>query len=275
MKRIVLTAVICAALSVAASHAAEKADPANGVWQLTLANAVKGAKDQPLNLSVASKDGKAVRGIVKGYNLALHEVDVTGLKVEGRALKGLVKVTLNPDQWLPADKKPIAGEYTIDATAGDDGAVTGNLGGKFGAVETSGAVTGQLTPAAAVTKATSVVLRLEDAVSSQKPALRSAHLMFQWSDGKASGGKIAWVKKDKFHWTGTVESLDLQLTPEALTGTVTANISTGANGDVEPGKYTFVLDGKVIGNVITGKFKAKVGDRDISGGTFADSVLPK
>jgi hypothetical protein len=64
----------------------------------------------------------------------------------------------------------------------------------------------------------------------------------------------------------------VKLTPASLTGTVTADIATGSLGEVEPGKYVFTLDGVVAGNLVAGKFKTKLGDKDLSGGTLAGTV---
>ena len=268
MKIISLVTSLCAALSIAA-----QADPANEVWQLSLAGAVKGGKgDQPLTLNVVTQNGKAVRGIVQGFNAAVHDVDVTGLKVERATMKGSAKVTLNPDSWIPADKKPITCTYSIEATLSDNGDVIGNCTGKFGPTDVAGAVTGELGPVPAEIKTGKVEFRLENAINSQKPHLRSAVIAFTWRDGKAVEPKIAWTKPDKFHWTGKITANDLKLTPAGLTGTVTADIATGSQGEVEPGKYVFSVDGVVAGNLVAGKFTAKLGDKDLSGGTFAGTV---
>ena len=50
-------------------------------------------------------------------------------------------------------------------------------------------------------------------------------------------------------------------------------IAAGA-APVREGVHTFVLDGKVIGETVAGRFKAKLGDKDLSGGVFAGTVKP-
>jgi len=50
-------------------------------------------------------------------------------------------------------------------------------------------------------------------------------------------------------------------------------IAAGA-APVQEGVHTFVLDGKVIGETVAGRFKAKLGDKDLPGGVFAVTIEP-
>ncbi len=51
----------------------------------------------------------------RNYNLAKHDVEASGLKVDGDRLTGVLRITLQPDPWVPPDHKPKDLRITLDA----------------------------------------------------------------------------------------------------------------------------------------------------------------
>jgi hypothetical protein len=79
-----------------------------------------------------------------------------------------------------------------------------------------------------------------------------------------ANGKVGDVKaaaKDSFHWKARTKENKLVVTPEALTGELTIEVYDAQS--VTAGVYTFTFDGKVIGNKVAGKFKSKLGEKEI------------
>jgi hypothetical protein len=240
----------------------------DGLWNVVLEKALG---DRPITLLLASSGGQWKNAIVSArYSRGLHDVDASALAFADGKLSGQVKAVLNPDHWTPPDKKPVPCVVAIEATV-KDGAIGGTYKGTKGVEPIAGAVSGkQEAPQGAATAGT-IELVLEDALAGGQPYHRQAAVSITLQDGKPVRGIIEWYKKDPRHWTGKVNSMDLKLTADALTGEVRADIRAGA-APVQEGVHTFVLDGKVIGETVAGRFKAKLGDKDLSGGVFMGTI---
>jgi hypothetical protein len=77
-----------------------------------------------------------------------------------------------------------------------------------------------------------------------------------------AGGKVAAVScapTRPGHWSATVATNTLALTHEALTGGVTIAVRSGYSD--AGGTYVLALDGKVIGNRISGTLTTKRDDK--------------
>lgn len=133
-RRIVLALASVVALAglAALTPAARAADAA---WTLTLTNAIEGGRALDLHLAVSDGACKAGFGLAPKFNRMVHGVDAGGLKVEGDALSGDVKVTLKPDAWVPKSGQPVACVYTVTVT------------GAGGAASGSSVLAGTMTPA--------------------------------------------------------------------------------------------------------------------------------
>ncbi len=101
---------------------------------------------QPLLLSL-ERDWRGwalAEGRTPTWNRALHELDTSGLTVEGNRLSGTLRVTLMPDPWVPGRNRK--GQRTrdivclIDATFSD-----GKVVGTYNAAGDQGKYTGSLT----------------------------------------------------------------------------------------------------------------------------------
>jgi hypothetical protein len=262
-------AVVCVGLAAGGFARAGAATP-DGVWSVVLEKALG---DRAITLLLSSSEGRWKHTIVSArYSRGLHGVDVSALAFAGGKLRGQVKIVLNPDHWTPPDRKPVICTVAIDATV-TDGAIAGTYKGTKGAEPITGAVSGKQEALKGAAMAGTIELVLEDSLVGGQPHHRQATINVTLQDGKAVRGTIEWYRRDPFHWTGRVNSLDLKLTADALTGEVVATVTPRA-ASVEGGAYTFVLDGRVIGEAVAGRFKAKLGDRELSGGTFTGTINP-
>ncbi|MCY3019346.1 MAG: hypothetical protein NTW87_10015 [Planctomycetota bacterium] len=237
-------------LTGAGTFAAEpqKLDPANGCWTLVLEKAVA---DKPLTIYLAMADGKVqhAAGTTFTFNKAVHGVDGSAMKIDGAMLKGGIKVTIKPDAYVPKDKKPIACEIELNATAaGPD--VQGTYKGKCGDQEVSGGLSGKLEPQGGSLKSGSFELTMMAALCDGPPFLRDALVTSNYDAGAAKNAQIRWVKGDSFHWTGKVDSVELRPQPGALTGTIKATVDS--RSAVLGGKYAFTLDGRIFGAFVCG-----------------------
>ena len=256
-------------------------DPANCIWAIVLDKGIKvnvtsKENDKPtvnekaISVYFATVDGKVAVAFCSTptYNKGTHEIDASDLKVVDGVVKGTLKVTINADAWVPADKKPVAGEYVIEATA-KDAVVTGTFTGKYGTTETAGTITGKLVNKRQVENV-KVTLNLENALTECEPYISRAIINYQITKGKVGNAKISTTLRDK--WKGRVTTNSLVLTADTLTGDIVADITSNTYGN-SAGKYTFTFDGKVLGNIVFGTIKRKLDDKDLKDlGTFTGTL---
>ncbi|MEI7832463.1 MAG: PQQ-binding-like beta-propeller repeat protein, partial [bacterium] len=117
-------------------------EPSESEWTFILDKAIPvGNEVRPLTITVSLHAGKGMTatGSAATYNKAVHTVVADGLSYRDGALTGIVKVTLNPDTYVPADKKPVPAEYNIDATI-KEGVVAGTFTGTCGGEAVMGKV---------------------------------------------------------------------------------------------------------------------------------------
>ncbi|MGD0898681.1 MAG: hypothetical protein ABR915_12665 [Thermoguttaceae bacterium] len=234
-----------------------KLDPNNAVWALTLGGAYL---DKPLTLHLATSGGKVVRAFGLGeFNKAVHDVDGSALAIAAASLKGPAKVTINADQWFPADGKPIECRFDLDIAV-KDGKIGGAYKGKRGNDEVSGMALGTIQPPLTEIRSATIKMELDKALEGNVNQQRV------YMTVNVTGGKVGEVKvapKDRFHWQARVKDSKLAVTPEAVTGEVAIEVNQARS--VTDGTYTFTLDGKVIGSKVAGKFTSKLGDKPARG----------
>lgn len=241
--------VVLAMLGAGHQAMAEPAAVPDTDVSLTLPTTVE---ERPLNVYFAARGGKVVAGGAHGYNTALHTIDGSGLTVTADTLKGNLKITVTPDAYLPQDKKPLVLEFSIDSTINKSG-VKGTYQGTVNGKEVKAEFMGRLVPPASKLKQAQVSLIMWGGLAEGPPYLRDAQLDFSLINNAASRAKLAWRKKDRFHWTAVVDSIEAQIEGSKLVGTVEAKVTSG--GEVKGGSYTFKLDGEVIANFMGGKVK--------------------
>lgn len=228
-------------------------EPSEGVWKVTFHDLL--GKGKFLDLYLVSRDGRLVDGFgtTPNFNNATHDVDLSALPLAGNALGGGLKVTVNPDPWIPKDHKPVLCSLAIEARAGN-GVVSGTYKGTAGETGVEGVLDGVIDPIPVAGAIEGGTLKLEDALSGGNGYGSRAFLTFTAEDGKITGGKL-WNNHNKA-LTGKIEGGALKLDGTGLSGKVTVEVDRG--GGVTPGKYEFTVKGCLIGSVGAGTFESSL-----------------
>jgi hypothetical protein len=195
---------------------------------------------------VAGKFGAGM-GYATSYNKSFHDVDGAGLKTDGDKLTGDLAVVYQPDPYIPPDKKPAPGNYTLDARIVDGRYVTGTFTGKFRDAPVSGSVFGELSEQPAVPDPVAVHLKLDDAVNDGAPWFRRVYVGFTATNGKADKGGIS---NNKDGWTGTFKRAEVKFEGTKFTATIEGSVDTTKGP--KAGNYTFKLTGRVVGKELVG-----------------------
>lgn len=260
--------LVCLLLPSVTVRAANDADPANGDWTLILEQAIN---NKAVHVLLASRDGKWMQAVASSpeFNRGAHTVNFAGLKLKGNELSGQLGVQINPDAWVPRDGNPIPSEFEI-AVEVADGKLTGTYKGKAGSDAVSGTVSGGVAPPAAALESGTVTMRLENALTGDKPHVCIAEVTFDIQNGEVKRTSFGWPAKGNkrgFFWSGLVTAADWELTPHGFNGDIAVRIIPN-RGNVDAGEYHFALAGKRVGSQVAGSFTGKLGDRELSGGTF-------
>jgi len=134
-------------LSGLARPPAESApDPANCAAVLTLAKAVDG--QEPLEVHLAIRKGAIQGATAAAQNLSAsggraHRVDASGLRLDGKSLKGTLQIAIDAEAWRGGLQRPVAAAVEIDAVLEGD-KLAGTFRRQFVVRKTSGAVSGTL-----------------------------------------------------------------------------------------------------------------------------------
>ncbi|MFC1462824.1 hypothetical protein ACFLQU_04380 [Verrucomicrobiota bacterium] len=209
-------------------------------------------KDAPLQLmaSVPCIKGRFGSGVAyaAAWNHNYHDIDEARLTLNGNRLTGELKVTLNPDPYMPPDKKPVSASYTIDATVTDGRIISGTYKGRCKDFEVSGPVFGELEDQPPVPEPVSVYMKMEDAVNDGAPWHRRTWVGFAAVNGKADKGSMS---NNKGGWQGTFKSAEVKFDGAVFTATIEGTVDKSQRTII--GAYTFKLKGKVIGSQLVGK----------------------
>jgi hypothetical protein len=260
----VLSLVLGLSWAAVPAFAADAPNPDDCSWIIELDTPLMDNGEGPLTLYFNRSGGTWAKGFgnAQTWNRSWHDVDVSALNAGADALKGAVKVTINPDQWTPVDGKPIACAYTIDAAV-KGAKIDGTFKGTFGNKAVKGKVTGKLVAKGATAiENCQLDVTLENAVRFTDENARRITLWWKRVDGKSGEGRAASEENEvKF------DSSTLTLTPDAIKGPLA--IPFPAPG----GKYEYELDGVVVANEFAGKYKAK-GSKQEFEGRFVGSLGP-
>jgi outer membrane protein assembly factor BamB len=235
-----------AAGQVAGKGQAVSADE-GGMWELALDKAVAGGKALTLHLGVCGARIVQCWATVAGDNIA-HPADTSALtlvgaptdKAEAR-LAGEVKVPINS----------VTHVYAVDVAAkGKD--LAGSFTGSFGATdraEVGDRLTGQVSARAAAGGNLAIEIDLGKIMRGGNNIQRETSISFFRRNGEFCDANIVSGAGEK-GWGGTVDYLHVDFAKDAVTGTLSAQISTKC--PTRPGRYTFNLEGKVIGTALLG-----------------------
>ncbi len=241
--------------------------PGDSLCYLTLHDAVEDGKF--LRLYLSARDGAFTHGFgaTPNFNNATHEVDVSGLVLAGAQITGKLRVVVSPDPWVPRDHKPFALSYAIRARI-TDAEVTGTYTGTARGKEVRGALDGGFEAKAEAAVPERIVLKLENALTGGRSWHNRAFFTIEIEDGKIAGGKV-WNNHTDLK--GAVDGGSLSLEGETLSGTFEATV--GPSGKVSPGRYTFTVDGRWVGDVCAGSFVTRLEGRgEVKRGRFWGSA---
>ena len=266
------------ATAKALSPAPAAARPPDGAWALVLEGALPagiGGQTKALGVYLACRDGqwRQAFGESPAWNRASHKVDPAGLKFEGGALKGTLAVTLNPDQWVPPEGKPVSCKFDLDARF-DNQSVAGTYKGTCGTTAVGGPLSGAVTPvSAALVKSCDVKVNLENVLTFGQEWKRRVQLAWSVRDGKPQPGKVS-ADLTASGGKGALTTLDadtsgLALTPEALTGEFSFQVPDSKQ------TYRVRLGGIVVGTHAGGTFEGKGGDAVLKPGVFTGAIVPQ
>ena len=209
-------------------------------------------KDAPLQLmaSVPCIKGRFGSGVAyaAAWNHNYHDIDEACLTLNGNRLTGELKVTLNPDPYMPPDKKAVSASYMIDATVIDGRIISGTYKGRCKDFEVAGPVFGELEDQPPVPEPVSVHVKMEDAVNDGAPWHRRTWVGFTAVNGKADKGNMS---NNKGGWQGTFKSAEVKFDGAVFTATIEGTVDKSQRTII--GAYTFKLKGKVIGSQLVGK----------------------
>ncbi len=97
-------------------------DAADGVLFDLALEATHMFRHRPLEFELYIRGDRVYggHGHLTSWNHGLHEIDASGLSYRDGRLSGTMRVTLNPDQWVPSDHRPRHQVHRIAATVTDD-----------------------------------------------------------------------------------------------------------------------------------------------------------
>ena len=103
----------------------------DGHCRLNLDKALRGGK--PLSIYLDCRAGRIANamGLSPDYNQSSHEVDASGMQLNGNEIKGEVRVKIHPDIWTPKSGTVVNCRYAIDAVV-SRGGVSGAFTGEYG-----------------------------------------------------------------------------------------------------------------------------------------------
>ncbi|HUT37197.1 MAG TPA: hypothetical protein VNE39_27195 [Planctomycetota bacterium] len=262
----------------------EKTDVDNSTWGLTFSDFFDAGK--PLNMYPSRREGKWVWAIGTsripgrnryGWNTGRYFSDMAGVTVTGDAIKGTFEVTLSPDPWVPADRKPRKAVIEIDAklTAPDPKdakAIRGiagtykakldagiNLRDKERATEISGSVSGGVGPTEIPDLAAfTYQLMFEDIVPGGTPSDQQRRLAVNLGigDGKVVSAEAGPVnlRHAAYDLQPFEPPANIALTKDTIAGTLTVPF---ISLDGEPVAITIEVKGGRVQGLLAGSYAAK------------------
>ena len=267
-----------------------KADPEDCLYALALDQALGAGK--PLMIHLDRRDGRFVRafGSASRYNRASHAVDASALKLDGAKLSGIVRVTLNPDMYVPPNFQSLPCEFALLARI-DGTDVAGTYGGRFGGDPVRGRVIGLAQARSARPDPAWFHLMLPQALDGINGPIfwHAGWLSFLVAGGKAYDGQLtaydqlamrATVETGRFRWFGTsqvtwkatVSRADATFTGGELTATVKSEVASFRGPYNSFGPHTFRFTGQVIGKLTAGKYDVLIEDTPIFTRAFVGTV---
>jgi hypothetical protein len=229
-------------------------EPAGALHYLELHNAVPRTwTNEPfgvqLMVSAPCLAGKFGAGVAyaAAWNHVFHDVDAAGLKLDGTTLAGELKVTLNPDPYMPPDHQPVPASFTVKAQVVDGRLIRGTFTGQVKDRAMSGPILGELLDQPAVPEPVGIYLKLEDGVNDGAPWHRRTFINFTAVNGQAAQGGMS---NNKGGWKGTFQNATVKFDGARFSATIAGTVDE-TKGPLR-GAYRFQLTGRMVGAELVG-----------------------
>lgn len=222
---------------------------------LTLEDALPEGK--PLVLRLRFRDGEVHQAFASArtYNVAPHDVEAEAPSFDGASLRGRVGIVINPDNWIPRDKRPIACDFALDCSA-KRGVLSGTRRGRRGDAQCSGKAHGEVERWTGLPPASRLDLVLE-------------------RSGGSFGPGLAFTPHFN-HATHIVDASGLQVADGRLRGELKVRVLPDpyVPRDRKPVEAAYRLDGAVGEFGLEGDFTGSFG-RDEVAGVLAGQFEPR
>ncbi len=243
-----IVATGCQCFPKASTTAPEKNATA---WRIEMANAVAGGRALIVHIQ-RDADGQLI-GFAEApqFNSMPYRCDLTALTVAPDGLDGQLRVTVAPDDWVPADGQPVQAVYQFQSMIHGE-TLTGHFTGSFGVDAVKGIVTGSTVRALDLNRPARVSLQMLNALDGERrDKNRRASLDFIYTPLKTGGGRI----NNPFmgmYWCGRVTDANIAIANGRMTGSISVIIQGDPAQPDRPSRYTFDLDGLVVGDRVAG-----------------------
>lgn len=237
-------------------------NPGDAMYTMTLHRAMP--RHHHMNVLFVTRAGRIVGGfaVTPHFNNAIHTVDFTGLTLDGPKLTGSMPVTINPDPWIPADHKPVACRYDIEARV-SDGELVGKFGGAYGTESVVGEIEGATDAKPMIDRIGSMTLKVEDGLFGR------AFVSMTYDGGKPTKSTIS--NNHDRNVKGVVDEAALDWSGDRIRGTI--RLRTG-RGDDGWASYTCEVDGVLVGTRGAGTVKTLSSDGKSKSSTFWVLLTP-
>ncbi|MEI7834339.1 MAG: alginate lyase family protein [bacterium] len=219
-----------------------------------------GPEARPLNIYLTYRDGEWAAGwaLSPGWNKGLHSVDPSGLTVDGYGVHGALYITLQPDDYIPADHLPVP--VTLQISAGwQEMRLEGEYTGQRGEDAIAGFINGAITIAdSVVTSDCELEIRLPDAHDwAGIDWMREGRVQIEYTNGVPGRGSFL----TKYGAGETPETFimpfdasKLTLTQATLIGDITVVYPAHPLGPDTAQPTTYNISATIAGPIIGGSF---------------------
>ncbi|MGD0897310.1 MAG: hypothetical protein ABR915_05695 [Thermoguttaceae bacterium] len=284
-KDCVIAVVFVAVCTSSALAAPAVPDAANAIHEIVLEKALPG--ERAMHVYLRAENGKFTDALAAcpARSNTNHVADASQLVLEGNRIRGQLKAALVFDGYWPADGKPRACAYRIDATL-NGAMITGAFEGTCGAgrenapaEQSSGAISGRLAPRPDLAGYWVVDLQMENGSGTGALGPKSwgnrVYPRLFFKDGKLVQSLIyGWGRRAQINYfESAITENNLVFDGKRLAGSITVRPTQEQKAGQEA-TYVFAFDGRVVGPQIGGVFTKCIGGKEAPGGPFRGTLEP-
>ena len=234
-------------------------DPRDGACTVVLGGALPGGG--ALTIHLRTREGKLTQAwATTGADNLAHEVDISGLKLDGSAFAGDVLVGMDH----------VLHRYSLKPGAFQGACGLSDVAALGGSV--AGEVRSRTDPAAPVR----FDLRIGYALPGMTGAIAEARVVTTLAGGACRDAAIESTtgRKPGPHWSGKVDRLDVSYDGRRLRATIAANIDPTSFLWSGGGAYVIALEAEQVGNFLHGTSTTSKAGKHVRDGVVSGSVVP-